>query len=223
MVSPAAGASQERYTTVMSGIPWLLEHHARQSDKNGTILVSRQLGQWSVVVNGCEQTTPYTNAMWKDAFSKIAMGSARASPCILMLGVAAGGSLKSLYARFPGCSITAIEHDPEMVDLLGELKLYKPHPKPRLIQADAMEAASSLNEQFDLIIVDLFVGEEPPPWVAQPPFITTLGKLLAPKGQLLVNTFKHVEYLEAYHSNFSASRQWVFRYNFLGLFSDPKL
>lgn len=207
----------------MIGIPWVLQKFSRPSEKNGSIAVSQSLGQWSVVVRGCEQTTPYTNAMWADAFSRVCQESAAPIRRVLMLGLGAGGALKEMYKQFVGCTITAIEHDPQMILLAEDLALYKPYPKPTFVQADAADALASLEGEFDLIVVDLFTGEEPPAFIAQELFIAAVAKRLTSAGHLLVNAYKRAEYLDAIESAYGSSRRWTYRYNFLGLFSSPKI
>lgn len=207
----------------MIGIPWLLQKFTLSSEKNGEIRVSQSLGQWSVVVDGCEQTTPYTNIMWADALLRLQQEIAVPVHQVLMLGVAAGGALKMLYEKFPGCSITAVDHDPQMIKIAEELALYKPYPKPAFIQADAAAVLDSLVGQFDLIIIDLFTGEEPPQFIAQHSFIAAVAKHLTSEGYLLINAYKRAKYLDAIEPTYGSSKRWTYRYNFLGLFSNPKI
>ena len=175
------------------------------------------------MVDACEQTTPYTNAMWADALTRIRPEPAERVRRVLMLGLAAGGALKAIYKEYPGCSITAIEHDPEMIRIAEDLALYKPYPKPTIIQADAESAVASLKGQFDLIVIDLFTGEEPPAFIAEDSFIKALAKRLAPQGRLLANVYKKTEYLDALDSAHHSHQRWAYRYNSLGLFSNPKI
>lgn len=207
----------------MTGIPWLLQKLLRTSGKNGEIRVTQSLGQWSVVVDGCEQTTPYTNAMWADALARIQPRPGQSVRRILMLGLAAGGALKILYERFPGCGIVAVDHDPEMIRIAQELALYAPYPEPQFVQADAADAVSALTQQFDLILVDLFTGEEPPHLIVQDAFMTALARRLAPDGLLVANVYKRTEYLETLGAGYHSRQQWTYRYNSLGLFSKPKI
>jgi spermidine synthase len=206
----------------MTGIPWLFEKFSRPSEKNGLIEVNCQLGRWSVIVDGCEQTTPYTHAMWTDAIKRLRRARATPIKKILLLGLAAGGELKGLNKAFPGCEITAVEHDPQMIALTRELGLYKPYPLPRILESDAASAIIGLTEQFDLCMVDLFTGEHASPLITQPSFLQTLARSLAPDGLLLVNVYKQPHYLDAAAKIFDKTQRWTFRYNEFGLFSHPK-
>lgn len=195
---------------------WFYSKKRIVSQKNKEILVRRTWGVWEVTVDGCGETTEYTRAMWKEAFGKV--NSPAQVRSILMLGLAAGGQIKTLHKRFPRCEITAVEFDEEMLQLARELALHKPYSFPHVVFGDARDVVLTLQETFDLIIVDLFVGEEPPFFVTEPAYIATLRSKLSEGGRILVNVYLHPDYLAPWKEAFSGHIQWKFRLNHLGLF-----
>ena len=201
---------------------WLLEKSVRLSDKNGFIRVVRPFGRWHISVKDCGQTSPYTHAMWIDAYRRLTRRHTSPITKILMLGLGAGGELKLLYKTFPQSSLTVVEYDPEMIRLTLELCLFKPYPAPRIIEGDAASVVPSLQDTFDLIIVDLFNGPEPSPLSADSSFVRALCAHINPQGVALFNVYKRSDYLDSLKRFFTHSDCWVFKFNHLGAFTAPK-
>lgn len=202
---------------------WFFEKYVLESAKNGPINVRRRLGEWYVSVNQCGQTSAYTHEMWVDAFERITKQERRAVCNVLMLGLGAGGEIKTIHKYFPGCQLTVVEHDPAMIALAKALKLYRPYALPTIVEGDAKEVALAFLERFDLVIVDLFLGEEPSPLLCDRSFVTALTSRLASHGLTLVNACKRSEYLEGFATQFEKTLQWTFRLNNLGLFRQAKI
>lgn len=203
---------------------WFFERRLIRSRMNGLIDARRVFGQWQVWVNGCQQTGGYVHAMWKDALSRIRTlrPAAATSRNILMLGLGGGGEIQQIYRHFPACRISAVEHDKEMISLAEELALWRPFPPPRIIADDAAEALASLEERFDLIIVDIFRGPEPSPLLQDERFLKALRAHLSDSGIVLANVYEKGEYLDTLQKFFGNGTAWTFRLNRLGLFSKSK-
>lgn len=194
---------------------WIYERFIRPGKRD--IIVSRTLGSWEIRVNGCGQTTPYTNAMWEDAYSRI---EGRPINHVLLLGLGAGGSIPIAHRRFPRCRITAVEYDPQMISLTRELKLYKPWDFPNVIEGDAATILPMLEESFDLIVMDLFDGPEPSPLTTDANFLSHIKHRLTSGGIFLANVYKRRDYLQAPQLAFHTANVWQFGGNTLGIFTD---
>src|SRR3989338_5274497 len=201
---------------------WFFEENNRRSKKNGKIRVLRQLGDWYVSVDNIGQTSPYLRAMWSEAFKKLKKLNPARVQKVLMLGLGAGGEIKTIYKNFPEISLTVVEYDPEMIRLAEELNLHRPYPLPSIILGDAAQIVPTLEETFDLIIYDLFLGAAASPLITEKSFMKSLHERLNLNGSLLVNAYKNVAYLDQPVPYFEHEKKWVFRLNTLGLFSKPK-
>jgi spermidine synthase len=190
----------------------------RQSEKNGPITIRHGLTGPNVVVGGYSQSGEGLNAIWRDALKR-ALPVAALEPRVLILGLGGGGMLREVYSLFPDCTITAIEHDPEMVRITKELKYYEPHAEPEIILSDAREALGNLNTPFDLIAIDMFRGAEPSPHLLDTGFWDALKKVMAPRAIVLVNVAGTREYLEPIARHFTHADMWRCKENFLGMFS----
>jgi spermidine synthase len=199
---------------------FLMKYFTRASTKNGNIAVYKPLlGPWQVSVKDCGQTTLYTNAMWVNAFKRLRpLFHKRRVERVLMLGLGAGGQIKTINEAFPGSALTVVEYDEQMVALARELELYRPYPFPHVILDDAKNAVHALDEQFDLIILDLFDGPEPSPLAEDEVFMTRLMSLLSPQGVMLANVYQRAEYLSLPQQLYANSNIWKFRLNTLGAF-----
>lgn len=194
----------------------LLNSYVRYSAKNGLIVVHHLAGAGEVVVRGAKQTSKRYPAMWADACRRTL--SLRPAPVkkILLLGLAGGGALAPLYEAFPGCTITAVEHDEDMIEIARELRLFAPHPEPAMLCMDAHEAVR-MPGAYDLIVVDLFFGLRPASVVSRPEFWSDLSARLSPSGSVLINACINPEMLELASAEFREMRQWIYNANTFGL------
>src|SRR4051812_24863559 len=121
---------------------WLYEKKICMSEKNGIITAIRRFGRWQVSVDGCGQTTRYTRAMWIYAIKRLKKIAPQKNMHILMLGMGAGGEIRTLNRIFPNCVITVVEYDQVMIDLAHELNLHRGYPEPTLMYGDAGKVIS---------------------------------------------------------------------------------
>lgn len=196
---------------------WLFERRHRPSEKNGLLTIRRYFGRSEVRAGGYQQTGERLNAIWRDALTRV-KESVAPRPNILLLGLGAGGILKELRTAFPGCRVKAVEHDAAMIALARELRLYEPYPEPAILHADAGEAMPSIQEKFDLVVVDLFYGNEPSPLLANKIFLAALKEKLAQKGVMLVNVCSQTHYLDLIQKFFPIFTRWKHKQNTLGSF-----
>ena len=147
-----------------------------RSEKNGDITIQRMLGAVRIMVGGCFQSGPYIDELFRLMTSRVP--KKQRVDHVLLLGLGGGGALREIHARFPKAHITAVEYDPVMVDLAKTVYL-----KPKdwvnvdVIVDDARIAIKKFDKKFDLIIVDLFIGQ-------------SLSPLLAKDGYMAMNFFR---------------------------------
>ncbi len=198
---------------------WFFSSEVRTSEKNGEIRIQRLLGSWEVRVGNTSQTSSYTNAMWKDVCRKVArLRDPSKVRKALLLGLGGGGAIKAVHNYFPFVTVTAIEHDPVMVDIAREIGLQKPFPFPRVLVRDARDIIPSLRETFDLIIVDIFEGTMLSPALTDAPFLEALSARLSEAGILAVNVSGHRTLIKNIAELFPEGTIWRFRANTLGIF-----
>lgn len=195
---------------------WLYEHHQFESEKNGYIDCYRRLGQWEVIVGGFGETAPYLQKLWRQAFDRIPKKASIKK--VLVIGFGAGGNVRQLHDRFPDCAITAIEWDPVMVEIASLIKLFPADLLPRIIVDDAFHAIQELDEKFDLILFDAYLGNCVMKAVRDSEFSVRLQRLLEPDGYFLYNASAEPEVLPIISQYFRMEANWRYFYNRVALF-----
>lgn len=107
---------------------------------------------------------------------------------VLLLGLG-GGSVISLLENeygFKG-NVTAIDTDPEVIHIYHRYfsKLHKSNVKT--VHADAMEFVTSCNEQFGLIVCDIFIDMNTPDYILSSAFLKQLKKVAQQKAIIYIN------------------------------------
>lgn len=112
---------------------------------------------------------------------------------VLLLGLGAGGAVREIRKRFPESYITAVEYDPEMVALTKICLPKKYWRSLEIVTDDAAKVVESTQKKFDLILIDLFVGDMLPPVVLSDRFVERLVAILKWDSYLGINFFKQHE------------------------------
>jgi spermidine synthase len=114
---------------------------------------------------------------------------------VLLLGVGGGSLIQFLRYYMPQCHITGVEYDAELLQFVQK-NLLLPEAGENIDYqiTDARDYIKQCNKSFDLIIVDIFTGDESPDWLLEDEYIDHLKRLLSSRGalgyNLLVNNEK---------------------------------
>ncbi len=126
---------------------------------------------------------------------------------VLLLGLGAG-SVVDLLVNKHGlkCAITGVELDGNVIDFAKKYFDIEKYKSLQIVQADAFEFVQQCNEKFDLIVVDLFVGDTVPTDFSSEEFISNLKRLSNEKCCVAYNKMtdnaKHKQELIALSANF---------------------
>jgi spermidine synthase len=199
---------------------WLFEKRPIRSAVNRELFLVRRFGRWAVINGAYDYTSPYLYDMWRAVLRRFIPRSTRARITrVLMFGLGGGGEIRTFHAFFPNCNVTAVEYDPEMVRIAREIKLYVPHPFPRVLVEDAATAVRSLTGPYDLIIMDMYIKDVPSPLMADRDFLQAVDGLLAPGGYVIANIFnKPPSFLHHADELFADPQYWTYRVSRLGIF-----
>lgn len=131
---------------------------------------------------------------------------------VLVLGVAAGSVIKTLVdeIKFEG-KITGVEIDAAIVDVANNYFDLQTVPNLELVIDDAFEFVLKTNNQYDLIIIDIFQDTTMPNFLFEDFFIQRVNKLLKVDGFVLFNTMviskkdeeRNLEYKSKFGGNYS--------------------
>ncbi len=107
---------------------------------------------------------------------------------ICILGTGGGGLIHFLRHHYPQSHLTAVEIDGELLEIMHrDMALPEADGRLSYIIDDALHYIDNCRDQFDLIIVDLFLGNRSPSWLLQAGSMQKLYTMLSDKGGLSYN------------------------------------
>lgn len=106
----------------------------------------------------------------------------------LLLGMGAGSIIQLLRNKYNiNATITAIEKDSVVIDLASKYFNIDKHSHLKIVNDDAYDFVSKTNEQYDLIIIDLFVDSTVPKIFASLEFLTQLRRIASNASCIIYN------------------------------------
>lgn len=153
---------------------------------NPDIRIVEESGKLKLLVNGSRQSGKYVEWLWKKAFSAFNLGPCRS---ILVLGVGGGTVIHLLRRRYPDAHITAVDIDPQMIEIGKKYFGLSRVPNLELIIADAKDYKNT--RRYDLVVIDLFIGRHIPDFVSSVAFLKRLEGSV-----VIINYLRELEYKE---------------------------
>ncbi len=161
------------------------------SPYNKSIAVVQMYGRNALLVSGIEQTGPYTEKLWKVGLQPILDIPPKEISTILVLGVGEGMLFHMFQKAFPVAKMTGVDVDPEIIRIGKKYFGLDAIPGLTLAAQDARAFVKnpSKRNSYDLVIVDLYTGNDVPPFVTQNPFLSGVRRLVRPGGRVVINYF----------------------------------
>lgn len=131
--------------------------HLVDSKFNGQIKIKKYLWETSVWVGGFEQSGPLVKAVWKNALKNVTI----APKNVLILGLGCGIAAKLISKKFPNALIIGVEIDPVMIEVGKKYFDLEKIPKLKIVCKDAKTFLGKNKKKFDLILVDVYLGNKP--------------------------------------------------------------
>ena len=152
------------------------------SPYSGNIRLIQTWGYKYVATAGLTQSGGLVRDVWKPILKKLAHNHKLKPTSWLILGLATGSVADMIAHKFHPQKIVGVELDPIMLDLGRRHFGLDQIPNLHVIQADAKSYVHRSRTSFDVILVDLYLGDRLPDFVYSDPFISRLKKL----GQTIV-------------------------------------
>lgn len=191
-------------------IPVLTKFLPKTLDKisspiNGEIFVVEQFGKKKLVIGGLTQSGPMAEEIWgrglEYSIFDVMPNSFRHPKRIqklvrddeplniLILGLGGGSLVKLLNQYFPQAKITGIEIDPIMVKLGRQYLDLASAKNLKIVIEDAnVFLQKRLNDElFNLIFVDMYLGDRVPEFLENEIFLRNLKNLLTKNGIVVFN------------------------------------
>ncbi len=116
---------------------------------------------------------------------------------ILVLGMGAGSVVETLRNDFnSNAQIDLVDFDPVIIEIAKQHFNLHLNKNVKLIEADAHQYLKECKQQYDLIIVDLFIDNNIPEKFIGLDFVQHLTTQLTKKGSIIFNTMRQTLSLE---------------------------
>lgn len=157
------------------------------SQINNKIEVVQYCGKYSLHVQKLSQSGRLVQTLWKKGVQKAHEGKKDVSK-ILVLGMGGGSVIEVLTKQYPKAKIKAIEIDRTMITLGRKYFHLNSYKNVSIEIADAIEwVKNKKKEKYELIIVDLFIGNKVPKELETIKFLVNSKKCLSVKGTIIIN------------------------------------
>ncbi|OIO13529.1 hypothetical protein COY59_00650 [Candidatus Gottesmanbacteria bacterium CG_4_10_14_0_8_um_filter_37_24] len=180
------------------------------SKYNGRIEIKEYFGKKIIYVGDAQQTGGTITPMWGKVIGDYRRTKRKIRRC-LVLGIGGGDVFKKISDYYPEAEVTAVDIDKVMVDTAYEFFSLGKVKNIQTIISDAIGWISnvSVRHQYDLIIVDLFIGKDNPKKSRHKEFLLNLRRNLSVTGRVLYNCHYHKDRDKEY-ANFVLSCQKIF-------------
>ncbi len=161
-----------------------------ESPINGRLTVIRDLA-WGVHIKagGLTQSGGIAKKVWDPSLRRIK--KSEINKC-LILGLGGGGMVEIINKYWPQTKMTGVEIDPIMVDL-GKKHLGLKETGVKIVIEDAHRFIEKEKEKYDLILVDIYIGDKIPRKFETEKFIKIINKLLRKNGIVIFNRLYYDE------------------------------
>ncbi len=173
-----------------------------ESEINGLIEIREDLF-WKrrLLAGGISQSGYSVERLWQKPIKRVREKGDQVRNC-LILGLGAGSVAKVIHSYFPEAKIIGIEIDPLMIKM-GKKHLGLSTVKNLEIRiGDAIliiDQKSLTKKQFDLILVDLYLGEKVLAKAKTIEFVKRVKKFLSPSGRIIFNRLYYGEKKKEVH------------------------
>jgi SAM-dependent methyltransferase len=182
-----------RTTDFLAGVKVLEEV---ESPINGKLTVIRDLA-WGTYIKGdwLTQSGGVAKKVWETSLRNVRSQKSKVTSC-LILGLGGGGFVSVIKKHWPEAKITGVDVDPVIVEL-GKRYLGLNEADVKIIIEDASDYLSQRSkvkgQKFDLICIDIYVGDQFPKKFETENFFKLILKILTANGIAVFNRLYYGE------------------------------
>ncbi len=168
--------------------------HIKDNLFNKNITLINHYPEPTLIVDGLIESGRLLRLIWYTGIKKLISKNEKIKT-ILILGVGGGSNVRLVSKLYPKAQITAVEIDPQMVEIANNYFGLTKIKNLDLITTDAVKYVNDLSREalakWDLVLVDCFVGKNIPTNVQDLGF---LKKLSQHSRHLLINRIWYNEH-----------------------------
>jgi spermidine synthase len=112
---------------------------------------------------------------------------------VLFIGLGGGSAPKRTWQAFPDLELTAVELDPDVVEIAHEYFAVPDDPRLRIVVEDGRRFLDGSDGHWDVIVIDAFYADSIPFHLATREFLELVRSHLTPDGVVVTNVIGAVE------------------------------
>ncbi len=158
---------------------------------NKNIEVRKIHKRYELLVNGIQQTGVYTEKLWKKGVQLWSASHSFIPKDILVFGVGGGTLFHIFHKLYPQSHVTGVDIDEEIIRIGKKYFGLESLNNVSLICQDARLFANNKKNigYFDLVVLDIYIGNNVPEFVTTRKFLVAINELLRKNGSLVINYF----------------------------------
>lgn len=158
----------------------------------GTLIEVRELfGKKKMDLNGYPQSGSNYQKYWRYVFRMIKLDKLNRLGSGLVLGLGGGDLVKLLDLAQPNWDTTYVEIERQVIEIAIRFFGISETEKRKIVIQDAKLFMATNKHKYDLIIVDLYSGDEVPRFVSSDPFMRDIARAMNPMGMTIFNYASH--------------------------------
>ncbi len=180
-------------------------------------------GHLKLLVNGARESGESVRLMWLAPVRHFGFDRMERPKRLLMLGIGGGTVLDMFLEYYPGLRADAVDIDPVIIGIARQHFGIGRSGNVTLVESDAdayIRKRTVRGPTYDIILVDLFIGNRIPDFVLDQRFVAGLRRITAPHGRLLINYSFYADYqqkaivlMERLKAKYAAVTNYVYRSN----------
>ncbi len=182
-------------------IPQLIETF--QSEFSDEVKVFKYRGNFFIKAGTIHQSGGWARSLFKRMSLKFKIQNLKLRN-ILLLGLAGGTFVDILTKMYPNIHITAVDIDKKMVDIGRKYFHLNEYKNLKIKIVDAFQFIQKNTNKYDLIVIDIFQGDETPKEFSNKNFIVSAIKATNENGHVVINRLyfsKFKSQTDEYHNN----------------------
>ena len=164
----------------------------RKKTASGTLLeVFERYGQLRLHLDGHPQSNSSYRRDWKKIFRRSHVSAMPQHGSALVLGLGGGDMAYILKQMHPTWHVTFVELEHEVIEVARTYFGVSNTKGQTIILRDAQAYVANNKTTHDLVVVDLYSGDDVPSFVSESIFLRNIARALKPKGLALFNYASH--------------------------------
>ena len=159
--------------------------------KNGSVIEVRGWWRRKLFINGYPQTQQSYRSDWATILHRSGVDDLPHIGSALVLGLGGGDLAHILDKVKPVWMTVFVELESDVVKVAEKYFGIGTTNKRKIVTTDAKKYMERNREMHDLVIVDLYNGDDVPMFVSSEKFIGGIAKAIKPRGKVIINYASH--------------------------------